>query len=163
MLLRFGNLRGRGNRIHFGGCRVKADGQAEVVLKLLDVSAFLAALDAFGAAVVHQPHVLCPLNHTVEVVGPYGVLIFVGGQAEAFPKLRRNKGGLVALAREGALVGAKDYQVAEVQGAGLQRPHNLQALQGFSPERYRLPLQQAVQHPQVRGGKQIKVYVDQHG
>ena len=136
--------------------------QFEVVFQLLDIAAFFTAFHAFRTAVVHQPDVLRPLDHAVEIVRPYGVLVLVGGQAEAFPELRRNEGRGVTLARESALVGAQDHQVPEIQRAGFQRSHDLQALQGFSPEGDRLPLQQAVQHPQPGGGQQRQVHIGHH-
>ena len=101
---------------------------------------------------------LRPLDHPIEIVCPHGILVLVGGQAEAFAKLRRNKGSTYATPGKHAFVGAEDNQVAEIQRTGFQRAHHLQALQGFSAERHRNALQQTGQKPQMGGRKHLQVH-----
>ncbi len=132
-------------------------GDLVVVLQLLDVSAFLAGLEALGPAVIDEPDVLRALDHPVEVVGPYAVLVLVGGQAEAFAELGRDEGGAAAPARERAFVGREQDEVPEVQGAGFQRSHDLQPFQRFAPERDGLAGEEFVQQMQPGGGKDVQV------
>ena len=130
-----------------------------MVLQLLDIPAFLAGLEAFGPAVGHQPHVLRALDHPVEIVGPHAVLVLEGRQAEALPEFRRDKGRAAAPARENALVGGEKDDVPEIQGAGFQRAHHLQALQRLAPERDGLAGQQFVQQAEPGGGQDVQADV----
>ena len=99
------------------------------------------------------------LDHPVEVVGPDAVLVFEGGQAEAFPELRRDEGSTGVPARERALVRGEQDDVPEIQRARLQRSHHLQALQRFAPERDGLPGEQFIQQAQPGGRQDVQVDV----
>ena len=156
-----------GNRIGFGGqlhprSSDKAfQGYLVMILQLFHVAALLPRLEAFGAAVANQPHLLRPLDHPVKVIGPDTVLILESRQAEPLAELRRNEGGTHAPARESALVRREKDDVLEIQGTRFQRSHHLQAFQRLSPERDGLAGQQFVQQPEPSGRLHVQVDVAQ--
>ena len=129
-----------------------------MVFQLLDIATFLSVADAFRAVVIDQPDLLRTLDHPVEIIGPDGILVLIGGQAEAPSEFRRDEGGAHAPTREHALVGAQDNQVPEIQGTGFQRPHHLQTLQRFPAERHGNALEQALQQADMRGRKDLQVH-----
>ena len=116
-------------------------------LQLLDETALFAGAYALGAGVEEEPDLLRPLDGTVEIVGPDGVLVFVGGQPEAFAQFRRDEGRRHRPAGEDTFVAGEYDEVAEVEGAGFERPHYLHAAQRLSGERHRLCVKKLAEQP----------------
>ena len=116
---------------------IALDLEAVEILELLDITALLAAAAHLGTGIHQQPHILSPLDQTVEIVGPHCVLIFISGEVEALAELGRDERGLHRPVREKTFVAGEDYQVLEVKRPGFQRTHYLHALQRFPFERNR--------------------------
>ena len=129
---------------------------AEVVLQLLDIPALLPCLEALRTAVVQKPDMLRPLDHAVEIVGPYAVLILEGRQAEALAEFRRDEGCAARAARESTFVRRQDHQVPEIQGTRFQRAHHLEPFQRLAPERDGLAGEELVQQMQPGGGQHVQ-------
>ena len=137
----------------------------EMQFELLDVAAFLPSPQALSARVVEQPQPRAALYHPVEVIGPHGILVLVGRHFKAAPEFAGDEGGTHVAAREEALVAAEYHYVVEVQGAGLQRAHNLQALERLTLERHGYAAHQLVQETEIRRRTHRKLKVSQllHG
>ena len=102
--------------------------------QLLYITALLPAPEALRTGIVQQEYALCPLDHPVEIICPHRILVLIRRKAEAAAQLGRDKRRTNVVPGEHAFVAGKDDEVLEVQRAGFQRPHDLEALQGLSLE-----------------------------
>ena len=142
-----------GGQLHAGRSDEALQRYPVMVFQLLDIAAFLPRFQSFRAAVPHEPDLLRPLDHPVEIVSPHAVLVLIRGQAETLPEFRRDEGSAHAAARKRTLVRRQDHDVPEIQGAGFQWPHHLQAFQRFAAERDGFAREELVQQVQP-GGRQ---------
>ena len=120
-------LRGEGVGSHFLDQRHFVE-----VAELFDETALLAALQAFGAGIVEQVDAPGAADATVEIIRPHGVLLLVGGQAEAQAQVEGNERSAHAARREDAFSDREQDDGVEVEGAGFQRAHDLQAAERFA-------------------------------
>ena len=136
-----------------------------MVFQLLNVAAFLSRLHSFCTGIDKHPDILRSGYHPIEIIGPYRILKFIGRQTEAPPQFRRHEGRTDASMREYSLIGRHDYNSAEVQASGLQRSHDLQALERFASERHGRHAYKLSQKPDICHRKYLHIHqaVLQHG
>ena len=94
----------------------------------------LALLGIDGGVVVDDGDVVGALEKAVEVVFVDGHLIVDGGQAVGLTDGVGDERGVVDAARHVALVAGEEQHVVEVEVAGLEYTHDLDALGGFAVE-----------------------------
>ena len=113
----------------------------------MDKTADFACLQTITAGIVEQADMARPINQTIEMVGPYTVLMLISGQAETSSQVIRDKRVGRFPEWEYTLIHGKDDQPVEIQCTGFKNSHDLQTGQRFAPERdgYRIghPFEQA--------------------
>ena len=130
--------------------------QVVMVLELFDEPALLTVFQAFRTRIIDQCHGFGPLDHPVEIVRPDGVLEFICWKIEPFTKLRRYEGGTDAPSGEHSLVAGEYYQMLEIQGSCLKRPHDLESLERFAVERNGQGTEQLRQQPGISERKNLQ-------
>ena len=119
-----------------------------MVLELLDVPALLAALQSFRPRIVEQVNPLGAADTPVEVICPNGILQLISRKPESQAEVVRDEGTAHVACRENPFAHGEHNYVPEVECAGLERPHHLEAAERLSLERHGFQGRQAGQQPE---------------
>ncbi len=117
-----------------------------VIFQLLDVPAHFRPSCGLGSGIIKEIHLFGSGYAPVEMIGPDGVLHFIGRQPEPAPEVIRNHRILHSPGRESPFIHGEDYDIPEIYGTCLQRAHNLQPRKGFPAERNRYRTHQSVEN-----------------
>ena len=100
---------------------------------------------------------MASLYHAVEIISVDGYLVVNGSQPISFSDGIGDERGVVYATWQVALIARENQQMLEVQTAGLQYAHDLNALGGFSMEGNGSGLCQLDDEPFQRSGVHVQV------
>ena len=130
-----------------------------MIFQLLYVPAFLSRLKSFCPGIHKHPDILRTGNHSVEVVGPDSILIFIRRKSESLPEFRRYERRTDTPSWEDSFIGRHYHQITEIQGTSLQRSHNLKSFKRLSSERDRHISKKLVQQTYICRWQYLQSYL----